>query len=139
MTPGMTIPILNSTLMPASAPATSQAKPDDPAKVRDAAQQFEALLLSQILRSVRESCQREKSDQSGECATDFAEQQFARVLAQQGGLGLASLIARGLTRPPAANGDSVEQYTKDAPREIEKHGIRRRWTPMNTDWRSTIR
>ena len=120
MAPDVTIRLLNPALMPASAPATSQTKPDDPAKVRDAAQQFEALLLSQILRSVRESSQREKSDQSGECATDFAEQQFARVLAQQGGLGLASLIARGLTRPPAGHGDSVQQYAKDAPREIEK-------------------
>jgi Rod binding domain-containing protein len=56
---------------------------------------------------VRESSQQEKSDQSGECATDFAEQQFARVLAQQGGLGLASLIARGLTHPPSDNRDPI--------------------------------
>ena len=101
MTPG--VPILNSTMIAASTPATPQAQPDESAKVRDAAQQFEALLLSQILRSVRESSQEEKSDQSGACAADFAEQQFARVLAQQGGLGLASLIASGLTHTPTAH------------------------------------
>ena len=37
-------------------------------------------------------------DSSAECATDYAEQQFATVLAQQGGLGLAQMIAKGLDR-----------------------------------------
>ena len=76
-------------------------KPDDPAKIRDAAQQFEALLLGQILRSMRESGKGwlgSGEDASGDCATEFAEQQFASVLAKQGGLGLANLIAAGLTR-----------------------------------------
>lgn len=81
----------------ASAPARNEA-----AKARDAAQQFEALLLTQILRSVRESGSGfGKAAESGDCATDFAEQQFARVLAQQGGLGLAALIAAGLETKPA--------------------------------------
>jgi Rod binding domain-containing protein len=31
-------------------------------------------------------------------ATDYAEQQFATVLAQRGGLGLADMIAKGLER-----------------------------------------
>ena len=38
-------------------------------------------------------------DSSAECATDYAEQQFATVMAKQGGLGLAALIAKGLERP----------------------------------------
>jgi Rod binding domain-containing protein len=75
----------------------------DPAKARDAAQQFEALLLGQILRSVREASGAEQSDQAGSCASEFAEQQFALVLARQGGLGLAALIARGLEPKPAAS------------------------------------
>lgn len=74
----------------------------DTAKARDAARQFEALLIGQMLRSVRESSGWGQSDAAGECATDFAEQQFARVLAEQGGLGLAALIAAGLERKPAA-------------------------------------
>jgi flagellar protein FlgJ len=72
----------------------------DPGKVRDAAQQFEALLMGQILRSARQGAAGwlgGGEDGSAECATDYAEQQFAAVLAQQGGLGLASLISRGLT------------------------------------------
>lgn len=71
---------------------------DDPGKVREAAQQFEALLLGQILRSARESAGGWSGDASGDCATDFAEQQFAQLLSKQGGLGLASLIAAGLER-----------------------------------------
>jgi flagellar protein FlgJ len=76
-------------------------KPDSPAKIRDAAQQFEALLLGQILRSMRESGKGwlgTGEDQSGDCATEYAEQAFATALAKQGGLGLADLIAAGLTR-----------------------------------------
>jgi len=77
-------------------------KPGDPARIHDAAQQFEALLLGQMLRSVRESGSNWLStgdDSSGECATDFAEQQFAAAMAQHGGLGLATLITEGLQRP----------------------------------------
>jgi flagellar protein FlgJ len=78
-------------------------KADDPAKVRDAAQQFEALLIGQILKSVRESGAGwlgSGSDSSSDCATEFAEQHLATTLAQQGGLGLADLISKGLRRDP---------------------------------------
>jgi Rod binding domain-containing protein len=68
--------------------------------VLDAAQQFESLLLSQILRAARESGGgwMGSKDASAECATDYAEQQFATVMAKQGGFGLAALIAKGLER-----------------------------------------
>lgn len=70
-----------------------------PAKIRDAAQQFEALLIGQMLRAVRESGGwMGTSDPSGDCATEYAEQQFAAVISQRGGLGLSDLIARGLDR-----------------------------------------
>ena len=90
-----------------SAPTSSIPAPDgepvrkanDPAKVRDAAQQFEALLIGQMLRSVRESgggWMGSGGDSSGDCAVEYAEQQMAATLAQQGGLGLAGLISHGL-------------------------------------------
>jgi len=79
-------------------PSAASRQPDTPAKVLDAAQQFESLLLSQILRAARESGGgwMGSKDSSAECATDYAEQQFATVMAKQGGLGLAALIASGL-------------------------------------------
>ena len=73
----------------------------DPERVRDAAEQFEALLIGQMLRGVRESGSGwlgSGEDAASGCATDFAEQQFATVLAKNGGLGLAGLIARGLEK-----------------------------------------
>jgi Rod binding domain-containing protein len=86
-----------SAVLPAGA---TPAKPKTPDKVHDSAQQFEALLIGQILRSGRQSGSGwlGAEDPSAECATDYAEQQFSTVLAQQGGLGLANLIVKGLER-----------------------------------------
>ena len=72
--------------------------PEKPTRAHDAAQQFEALLIGQMLRGVRESGSSwlGSEDSAGQCATDYAEQQFAAVLAQNGGLGLADMITRGL-------------------------------------------
>jgi Rod binding domain-containing protein len=90
-----------STPFPTAAPSAAGRDPD---KAHDAAQQFEALLMGQILRSARQSATGwlgADEDSSAECATDFAEQQFSAVLAQQGGLGLATLISNGLTTADA--------------------------------------
>lgn len=80
---------------------SSPAKSDDPAKARDAARQFEALLIGQILHSARESGSGwlgDSEDEAGSCATDYAEQQMAAAMAQAGGLGLVHLIEQGLGR-----------------------------------------
>jgi Rod binding domain-containing protein len=82
---------------------SSRPKADDPVRIRDAAQQFEALLLNQILHSSHEAGSGwlgSGGDSSSDCATDFAEQQLATTIAQQGGLGLAKLITAGLQREP---------------------------------------
>jgi Rod binding domain-containing protein len=80
--------------------ASTAAAPDSPAKVRDAAQQFEALLLGQFLRAARQGGGWfGGGDASSDCALEYAEQQFASVMAANGGLGLASLIAQGLAPP----------------------------------------
>jgi len=75
-------------------------KSDDPAKIKDAAQQFEALLIGQILRSEREanSGWLGSGSGAGDSATEFAEQHLATALAASGGLGLADLIASGLKK-----------------------------------------
>ena len=92
MSPAALLPLLPGA-------ASTAGAPDSPAKVRDAASQFESLLIAQILRSVRESGGWFGSnDPTASCAMEFAEQQFATLLAQQGGLGLATLISNGLVR-----------------------------------------
>jgi Rod binding domain-containing protein len=76
-------------------------KPDDGVKERDAAQQFEALLIGQLLRSAREGgggWLGSGGDSSSDCATEMAEQQLAATLSQNGGLGLAATVAEGLKK-----------------------------------------
>jgi peptidoglycan hydrolase FlgJ len=70
-------------------------------KILQAAEQFEALLIGQLLKGVRESGSGwfgTGDDSAAEQAMGFAEGQFAQMLAAQGGLGLARLIADQLTR-----------------------------------------
>jgi Rod binding domain-containing protein len=95
MPPAVSLPAPQPTL-------AASRKTDEPAKIHDAAEQFEALLIGQMLHSVREgggNWLKTGDGQSGDCATDFAEQQFAATMAKQGGLGLATLISSGLSRP----------------------------------------
>ena len=71
---------ISSAALPASAATTTKA--DTPEKVRDAAQQFEALLIGQILRSARQSGSAwfsDGEDPSGEVATDYAERDIGRA------------------------------------------------------------
>ncbi|HXS94844.1 MAG TPA: hypothetical protein VN736_09585 [Candidatus Limnocylindrales bacterium] len=80
---------------PAGLPAVP--KTNDPAKIRDAAQQFEALLLNQVLQSSSENgWLGSGEDSSSACAGGLAQQQLATAMAKSGGIGLASLISRGL-------------------------------------------
>lgn len=75
-------------------------KHDDPAKIRDAAQQFEALLIAQVLQSAHQGSGWLGSgeDSAGGCASSFAEQQLALTMARQGGFGLADMISKGLEK-----------------------------------------
>lgn len=89
----MTIEGLNAIAAPAAAPAT------DPAKLKESARQFEALLIGQMLKSVRESGGSwlgGGEDESASAAIGMAEEQLAQALAAQGGLGLAAMAMKGL-------------------------------------------
>lgn len=74
---------------------------DETARLRDAACQFESLLIAQMLKTMRESGSgwlgtSETDDQAGATATELAEEQFAQAMARQGGLGLARLVVAGV-------------------------------------------
>ena len=79
---------------------TAGAIPKDTTKITQAAQQFEALLIGQILHSAhaRDGGWLGSDDSSGSCATDFAEEQLANTIAQQGGFGLAKMISQELQK-----------------------------------------
>ena len=95
----MSIP-LTSAVVPLAAVAPAAGSNSDPAKVRDAAQQFEALLLAQVLKSAHGEggWLGTGDDASGGCASDFAEEQLALAMARSGGFGLADLISKGLQK-----------------------------------------
>ena len=87
-----------SPLTPVS-PGNPQPK-DDPAKVQDAARQFEALLLAQMMKSMRDSeggWLGTDQDDASSSAMEYAQDMFAQSMAARGGLGLANLVAAGLT------------------------------------------
>jgi Rod binding domain-containing protein len=85
---------------PAAAHAGSAAHAE-PTRLREAACQFESLLIAQMLKTMRESGSgwlgtSDEDDQAGATATEVAEEQFAQAMARQGGLGLARLVVSGV-------------------------------------------
>ncbi len=72
-------------------------KPESPA---EAAQQFEALLVGQLLRDVRKSggggWLSSGEDQAADTMIEFAEEQIANALTKAGGLGLSRMIESSL-------------------------------------------
>ena len=101
----MTIPPL-STGLGIAAPQ----KADSPEKIRDAASQFEALLIAQILKAAKgdsdEGSFGGEADPASASAMDFANDYFARAMAAKGGLGLTNMIAKGLEKS-ASNAKGV--------------------------------
>ena len=72
-----------------------------PANAKEAAVQFESLLIGEMLRSAHEASSGSlggEDDEDSQSATlyDIAGQQFAQLMAKQGGLGLARLVMQGL-------------------------------------------
>ena len=83
----------------------SEASKDNPARIRHSATDFEALLLSQMLKSAREASGGGPTGDGDDAADDpnstmieFGEQQFAQALASSGGFGIAKMVVAGLTK-----------------------------------------
>ena len=79
--------------------ASSQPKPT---KAEGAAKQFEALLINQMLHTARESGSSGLGDDDEATGAgpmlDMADQQFSQLLANNGGLGLAHMLVKGLNQ-----------------------------------------
>lgn len=93
--------------------APAQPGVESDAKVREAAKDFEALLIAQLLQSFRSEADDGCFSGSGgsSCSTmlEFAEQHLAQVMSRQGGLGLHDIIMQGLQR----RGDSAAEAQTD--------------------------
>jgi peptidoglycan hydrolase FlgJ len=85
--------------IPSADSTVAARKPDDPAKVKDAAKQFEALLIGQMMKSMHDSeggWLGTGDDEASASAMEYAQEMFAQSLAANGGLGMAKLVMRGL-------------------------------------------
>ncbi len=85
------------------------AKPDGK-KIADAAKQFEALMIGQVLKIARESSSDgwlgSGEDSSSETGMDMAQEFFGQALANGGGLGIAKMVAHQLGGAPASKAAS---------------------------------
>jgi Rod binding domain-containing protein len=96
-------PLIPPGLADTAAAAVTPTPKDDPAKVKDAARQFESLLISQMMKSMRDSeggWMGTDEDDASSSAMEYAQEMFAQSLSAGGGLGLANLVAKGLIPPP---------------------------------------
>jgi Rod binding domain-containing protein len=91
--------------LPALTVANREAVETKHSKIAAASVQFEALLIGQMLKSVREASDDGwmggGSDSSAESAFGVAENQLAQTIASKGGFGLAKTIQRAM-EPQAA-------------------------------------
>lgn len=82
-------------------------KPADAAKIHTTAQQFESLLVGQLLKTSREAGSSGwlgtgDNDDAGQIVLEMGEQEFARMLSASGGLGLSKTIEAGMRQEAAA-------------------------------------
>lgn len=82
-------------------------KKDDPQALKSAAQQFEALFLQMVMKSMRDATPRESMFDSEQTRMfeSLLDQQMAQVMSSKSGTGLAALIEKQLAR---ANAEPVE-------------------------------
>ncbi len=81
----------------------------DPAKIRDAAAQFESLLIAQVFKTIHEDeggWLGTGDDQSAGTAMGMADEYLAQSISKRGGLGLAKMIARQLDPSEGASSSS---------------------------------
>src|SRR5450631_3398951 len=80
--------------------------PSEAAKIHTTAQQFEALLIGELLKTSREAGSSGwlgtgDNDEAGQIGMEVGEQEFARMLAASGGLGLSKTIEAGMRQDAA--------------------------------------
>ena len=89
-------------IQPGAGPDSQASKAANPNKdkIDKAAHEFEALLVSQMLKSAHGEggWLGTGDDSSGDTAIGMGEEQMAQALANSGGLGLAKMIEAGLSK-----------------------------------------
>ncbi len=93
---------------------------DSPEKIRQAASQFESLLIGQVLKSMHEDGEEgwlgSGEDQTAASAMSLADEYLGQAISQSGGLGLAKMIERQLDPPNNSSPATQATETDDTPR-----------------------
>jgi murein DD-endopeptidase MepM/ murein hydrolase activator NlpD len=111
---------LNLDRIPAAGPGlgpAQEARNGDREKLKDLAQQFEAMLLNQMLRGMRQSMLEEETGGLGsDTMTSTFDQELSLSMSRAGGFGLADELLKALDRgTPAAGAVDGERATPPAP------------------------
>jgi Rod binding domain-containing protein len=101
-------------LMEANGSRSSGCSTKDPKSVHRVAQEFESLLISQLLKSMKQGALGEEDSGANDSVMQYAQESMARVLSQNGGMGMASLIERTLTQQSSAAPNSAQATSNDA-------------------------
>ena len=103
MITALSVPLHQEVTTDAGKPVTS--RKDDPGRVEYAAAQFEALMIGEMMKSIREAeaegPMSGEKDQSSSSVLQLADEQFAQALAARGGLGLARIFTHAF--PPTGS------------------------------------
>lgn len=94
-------------LPPRTTAPTVAARPADPrdAKLREAAQEFEAILVETIFKQMRSANNALRSEPKGFAASTYEgwqDQEMARSISRQGSFGLAEVLYKQLQQQAAA-------------------------------------
>jgi len=95
--------IIAGVLSPSLSSATTDAKSkNSPEKIKEAASQFEALLIGEVLKTAHEGDGEgwlgTGEDQTASSALGLADQFLAQTMAKNGGFGLAHMVSAGLAK-----------------------------------------
>ena len=72
--------------------------PTDHNGIHRVAQEFESLLISQMLKSMKPGALGDEDGGSSDSIMQYAQESMARVLSQNGGLGMTKVIERALSQ-----------------------------------------
>jgi murein DD-endopeptidase MepM/ murein hydrolase activator NlpD len=99
-------PTASTPAAPASGPAANAA----PARIKQLAQEFEAMLMTQMIREMRRSMLSDESSTGlgAGAMSDTADVELGRALSQSGGFGLTSVLLRTLERQAMPKGGAAD-------------------------------
>jgi Rod binding domain-containing protein len=86
----------------AKGPQTSGCTSQDPHSIHAVAQEFESLLIGQMLKSVKLGELSEDGNGTNGSMMEFARENLARLISQNGGIGMAHFLENALNRADAA-------------------------------------